>query len=143
VTNVPFLGAAVGFDGTLALAPTKWRVVLRDLRARITRTARLMPDDDPETRARVLASVVADAFDPRSEIGVPHRPMLRDLVSSRRQLAELDYWIALRIAEAATGARGARAFRELPYAWLREEAGLPSRLVTRNGGRFRARAASS
>jgi hypothetical protein len=61
--------------------------------------------------------------------------MLGDLVSDRAQLAQLDYWLARSIAEAATGSRGVRAFRRMPYDWLRREAGLRSRVVARNRGR--------
>jgi len=134
VSSLPFLGGAVNFDGTIAIAPAKWRLTLRDLRARIRRTARLMEAASPEERASVLAGVVNEAFDVRSELGLSYRQMLGDLVSDRDQLGQLDYWIALWVAEAATGARGPMAFRRLPYRWLRREAGLVSRVAARNAG---------
>lgn len=132
VSRLLFLGACVGFDGTISLAPIKWRRTLRDLRGRILRTARLLPDATPEARAKALAGVANDAFDPRSDLGLAHKEMIIDLVSDRAQLAQLDYWIALYIAEAASGARGPAAFRRLGYRWLRREAGLESRVVARN-----------
>jgi hypothetical protein len=108
VSAVTFLGAAIGFDGTIGLSPPKWRAVLRDLRARIIRTARLVEDEGPEARARVLAAMIDEAFELTSETGLPHKQMVTDLVSDRRQLAQLDYWVALWIAEAATGTLGPR-----------------------------------
>jgi hypothetical protein len=132
VSRLLFLGACVGFDGTISLAPAKWRTTLRDLRGRILRTARLLPDETPEARAKVLAGVVNEAFELSSELGLGHKQMLLDLVSDRTQLAQLDYWVALWIAEAATGARGPAAFRRLGYRWLRRKAKLESRVVARN-----------
>lgn len=132
---VAFLGASVGFDGTIALAPAKWTTLLRELRARVRRTAHLMLDEGAETRARVLAGIVEEAFDVRSELAVDQAPMLADLVSDRHQLRQLDYLLARWIAEEATGRAGPRAFRELGYRWLRQSAGLGSRVVARNRGR--------
>lgn len=134
-TIVPFLGAAVGFDGTISLATAKWNALLRDLRGRIRRTSGLLEETDPQTRARILASVVNEAFAPHSDLGLPHKQMTLDLVSNRSQLAQLDYWLARWLAEAATGKMGPATFRHLPYRWLREEAGLVSRVVARNHAR--------
>jgi hypothetical protein len=135
VTAVPFLGAAVGFDGTISLSVTKWGAMLRDLRGRLRRTAKLLGERDPRARARILADVVNEAFDVRSNLGLLHKQMAIDLVSDRHQLAQLDYWLALWLAEAATGHRGPAAFRILPYRWIRREAGLVSRVVARNRAR--------
>lgn len=130
--TVSFLGSAVRFDGTIALTTAKWRALLRDVRARIRRTAKLFAADEPDVRAAALSAVVNAAFDAGSEIGVPHALHVANLVSSRAQLAQLDYLLALWIAEGATGRRGPRAFRIVSYARLREEFALASRVVHRN-----------
>ena len=135
VAAVSFLGASIGFDGTIGLTPAKWRALLRDLRARIMRTARLLEEVTPEARAKVLASMLDEAFDISSETGLPHKQMVSDLISDRSQLKQLDYLLALWIAEGATGKRGVRAFRQLSPEWLRREAGFTSRVVARNRGR--------
>lgn len=132
VAKVQFLGGCVGFDGTVSMSPAKWKIMLNDVRGRIRRTARLMPDETPEARAKVLASVVNEAFDLRSDLGLGHKEMVADLVSDRAQLAQLDYLLALWVAEAASGERGPRAFRRIGYRWLRQSAGLSSRVVFRN-----------
>lgn len=132
VAKVQFLGGCVGFDGTVSMSTAKWKVLLRDVRGRIRRTARLMPDATPEARAKVLATVVNEAFDLTSDLALGHKQMISDLVSDRRQLAQLDYLLALWIAEASTGAMGPVAFRRLGYRWLRRSAGLSSRVVFRN-----------
>lgn len=132
VGQVQFLGGCVGFDGTVSMSPAKWKTMLRDVRSRIRRTARLMPGETPEARAAVLAAVVNDAFDLRSDLGLGHKQMVADLVSDRRQLAQLDYLLARWVAEASTGALGPAAFRQIGYRWLRRTAGLESRLLFRN-----------
>jgi hypothetical protein len=132
VGKVQFLGGCVGFDGTVSMTPAKWKIMLNDVRGRIRRTAHLMPDETPEMRAKVLASVVNEAFDLRSDLGLGHKQMVADLVSDRSQLRQLDYLLALWIAEAATGERGPSAFRRIGYRWLRRSAGLSSRVVFRN-----------
>jgi hypothetical protein len=130
-TTVEFLGAAVRFTGTVTLAPAKWRALTRDLHARLVATARLLPTGDPHQRARTLADVLTRALDPRSALASTYAPLLRSLVDDRAQLAELDDLLFLRVAEAATGMRGPRAFRQLPPATLRA-LGLPSTVVARN-----------
>lgn len=131
-TTVRFLGADVRWNGVVALAADKWRGMLVDVKHRIRRTARILEEREPEARARVLATVMEECFDPRSELALAHAPMLLDLVSDRAQLEQLDYLLALWIAEAASGRRGPRAFRDVPYRWLRREAKLSSRVVARN-----------
>jgi hypothetical protein len=126
---VPFLGAAIRFDGTLALPRAKWSTMLRDIRARITRTACLAGDEP--ALSELLTAVVNDAFDVRSELAAPQAQLVADLVSDRSQLRELDYLLELAVAEAVTGRRGPRAFREMPPRQLRG-AGLTSRVVARN-----------
>ena len=133
VRDLPFLGAAVRFDGTIGLSSAKWTSLLRELHARIERTSRLLLADSPKTRAKILASVVNDAFDVRSELCVREATLVIDLVSDRAQLAQLDYWVARWIAEAATRRHGPRAFRAVPWWWLRRSAKLASRVVARNG----------
>ncbi|HSO34695.1 MAG TPA: hypothetical protein VLT33_19305, partial [Labilithrix sp.] len=133
VRDLPFLGAVTRFDGTIGLAPAKWTSLLRELRARIEHTARLLDGDRPKERAKILAAVVNDAFDVRSELSVREASLAIDLVSDRSQLAQLDYWVARWIAEAATGKHGPRAFRTVPWWWLRRSAKLASRVVARNG----------
>lgn len=138
--EILFLGAAVRWEGSIALAPKKWRFMLRDLHRRIRRASALAVDPDdkaskwPKRRARAAVAVVEAAFDPTSPLALGYVPLLRDLVDDRRQLEELDYLVAKWIAEAATGRVGPRAFRDVPWKWLRTEAGLRSRLQVRNRG---------
>jgi hypothetical protein len=132
-TQVAFLGGAVRFSGGVALSPRKWSVLLGDLRARVRRTALLLPRDAPAAdRARVLVDVANQTLSPSSPLGAAYAPLLADMVSDRGQLRQLDWLLALWIAEAATRRGGVRAFRDLPYRRLRQ-LGLGSLVVARNG----------
>lgn len=130
--SVAFLGAALRFDGTIALRREKWASLLHDIRQRIRHTGRLATEGDTLARAKLLCGVVNDAFDVRSELAVDYAQLVSDLVSDRAQLRQLDHLLALWIAEELTGQRGARAFREVPPRYLRRTAGLASRVVARN-----------
>jgi hypothetical protein len=70
----------------------------------------------------------------RSPFATAQAAALRGAVDDRRQLGELDHLIARAVAEALTGRRGPRAFREISWRALRREAGLPSLVAARNGG---------
>lgn len=128
-TEVELLGGAVQWRGTIALPRRKWSAVLRDLRARVRQTARLAEGESE--REALLASVVNDALDVRSPLAHAHAPLLADLVSDRVQLRQLDHLVALAVAEALTGRRGPKAFREVPPRALRR-IGLRSRVIARN-----------
>jgi hypothetical protein len=133
-TALPFLGSAVHFDGTIALPRAKWSALLHDLRTRLRRTALLAREESAPARVSLLCRIANEAFDVRSELALDHAQLIADLVSDRGQLRQLDYLVALFVAEAVTGKRGVRAFRELPPRALRE-AGLESRVVARNRAR--------
>lgn len=80
-----------------------------------------------EPSAKILAGVLNDVFDVRSELRVREAALVADLLSDRDQLAQLDNWVARWTAEASTKKRGPRALRAVPYAWLRHGARLASR----------------
>jgi hypothetical protein len=137
--SVVFLGCEIRFDGTLALPNDKWRSVLTDLRARILRTMRLVRDAPLAEQGATLCAVANAALDPRSPFAHTHTMRLRSLVTSRDQLAELDYFIERTIAEALTRRRGPQAFRAIPRRRMREEWKLESLVRLRNGHRERTR----
>ena len=104
------------------------------------RWADLNPLKGREQAGRAVCSVVGRALDPRSALTQQRSAIaLRRVVTDRRQLRQLDYWIARIVVKALTGRRDARGFREVPYRKLRREWGLVSLVAARNR-RPRARA---
>lgn len=132
--TIRFLGSEVAFDGTIRLPRDKWREVLLELRARIRRTYDLSRTADEDARIALLSRVVNEVLDPLSPLSQRHAPTLAQLVTDRRQLAELDHQVALALAETISGVRGPRAFRRVSWRRLRAS-GLQSQVVQRNRGR--------
>jgi hypothetical protein len=130
---VPFLGTRIAGDGTIGLDEKKVRSLLRELDRRTSTTARTLRRADLDQAGRAVCSVVNRALDPRSALTQQKSAIaLRRVVTDRRQLEQLDYWIARIVLKALTGRRDAAAFRELPYRKLRQEWGLPSLVAARN-----------
>ncbi len=136
--HVPLLGLWVGADGTVGLEPSKAREVVRDSRRRASAAAAAA--SDPEEAADLACTMVRRAFDPGDmQAATRAAPLLRHVVTDRRQLAELDHRIAREVAGVLVGDRTVRAFRTMPPTRLREQHGLPSLVEARNGRRRRPR----
>jgi hypothetical protein len=130
--EVAFVGGTLCFAGGVALSPRKWSLFLTDMHQRVRRTAALLPGAAAPDLVRALIDVVNQALSSQSPLATTYAPLLADLVSDRHQLQQVDWFLALWIAEAATGRRGVRALRDLPYRRLRA-LGLRSLVVVRKG----------
>ena len=134
--HVPLLGLRVGADGTVGLEPVKAREVVRDSRRRASAAAAASTDHDEA--ADLACAMVRRALDPGDmQAAARAAPLLRHVVTDRRQLAELDHRIAREVAGVLVGDRSVRAFRTMPPARLRGRHGLPSLVEARNGRRRR------
>ncbi len=132
-SSVPFLGTSISADGTVGLDDKKVRSLLRELDRRTSVTARTLRGAGREQAGRAVCSVVGRALDPRSALTQQRSAIaLRRVVTDRRQLQQLDYWIARIVVKALTGRRDARGFREIPYRKLRHDWGLVSLVAARN-----------
>jgi hypothetical protein len=139
-SSVPFLGARITADGTIGLDEKKVRSLLREIDRRASATARTLGRADRDQAGRAVCSVVGRALDPRSALTQQRSAIaLRRVVTDRRQLQQLDYWIARIVVKAVSGRRDARAFREIPYRKLRGDWGLVSLVAARNRRPNRAR----
>jgi hypothetical protein len=131
--RIAYLGCDTSFAGTVSLPARKAGELLADVKARVRRSARLIDDAPAGERARTLAAMIARGFDASTPGAVRYAELVCDLVDDRSQLRDLDYRIALTVAEVLSGRRGPRAFRDVSYKSLRR-AGLPSLVVRRNRG---------
>ena len=57
---------------------------------------------------------------------------LLDCCTDREQLKEMDYHLALYLAQQLTGCQGVRAFRQVSYKTIRQDWGLHSLCQLRN-----------
>jgi hypothetical protein len=137
-TSIPFLGCAISARGTIALGRVKRRRLLAELDRRLRRTARALKGSDLDESGRILCAVANQALEARTEFSQARSAaLLRRAVTDRRDLKELDYWIARRVVRALTGQAGARGFREVPYRRLRLDWGLISLRSARDAWRRR------
>jgi len=131
VSHFKYLGTRVGFDGTLGLAEGKSRRLLVSLRARLRSADALLGQAPFAERAQLLCDVVNVALQPEHPTAEPASQLLRYVLWSPSQLKDLDYKVALTVAEVLTGRRGVRAFRGVAIRRLRREYGLVSLLLMR------------
>lgn len=140
---ITFLGCRIRFDSSVGVCEDKNAELIGELKARLTRSTALLSDSSAAERTAVLCATANAILDPRSPFAHRHATTLTALASDRKQLATLDYTVALTIAQLVTGRVGPRAFRELPYRELRAKAGLRSLVARRNRGLHAARTTRS
>jgi hypothetical protein len=127
-TVLSFVGTDISAAGTVGLNRRARRSLLRDVEDRALRSAAAVPSGDLDAKGRLVCQVVnrmLDPFAPRYQ-QQSSASVLRWALTDRRQLGQLDYWIARIVAHAATGDPSPRAFRTLPYRRLRSEWNLLS-----------------
>jgi hypothetical protein len=135
VRHFEYVGARIDFMGRIGMKRAKSQAFLRRMRQRVWQTKRLLgPEAPPEALEQLLVEVVRRALAPQHLLADPAAQLLRYVVDEREQLKQLDYLLALLLAEAVSGRRGARAFRACPWKRLRER-GLPSLVQARNTGK--------
>lgn len=131
---VEWLGYRISFDGTIALTVKKWKKLLGHVRQLVSGTGALLRAQgvEGERLTKALSQVLASAYDHETPLAHPYIPIAMRILTDRTQLKELDYAVALAVAEHITGRSGVRAFRKLSYKKLRRDFGLPSLVVQRN-----------
>ncbi len=139
-STVSYLGLDLGFDGA-RLRRDKRRSLLGDLTRRLDRARQQSQHLSTSERADILCGVVRRVMSPPEPLAHRYASWLRPAVLTRSDLAQLDYLIALRVAERLANCRGVRAFRLMTPGELRSRHGLPSLVrawdEARRGGRRR------
>jgi hypothetical protein len=138
--SLAYLGMRVDFSGVIGLPREKLRRLLRDLQLRLSNSDRLLRGAHDADRGRDLCAIANAVLDPDHASANPSALALRYLASDRSQLRDLDYKIALLVAQQLSGRRGVRAFRSYSPRALRTDLGLVSLVGARNRiGRSRER----
>lgn len=124
-TDITYLGLDIHFNGTIKVSNKHTRRFIQDIKQRIQNISESTQGMDVLQRGQIIAQTLNYAFSDQSGI----KPnSLRFLLSSTDsgQLKQMDYLIALNIAEILSGYSGVRAFRQISYRKIREEFGLSS-----------------
>ncbi|MEO4040127.1 hypothetical protein AAFN47_00800 [Hoeflea sp. CAU 1731] len=130
--RIDFLGISIACNGDLSPAPHLQARFVKRVCARIDGLAAGFAGETPLNRARRLVSATNVMLDVDSPFAVPGLATLLKVASSRGDLKDIDFRIARKIVQAATGRPGNRGFRQIPPKRLREEMELVSLVAMRN-----------
>ncbi|MCZ8382280.1 hypothetical protein O6P37_25750 [Mycobacterium sp. CPCC 205372] len=130
--RIDCLGMSVTSAGTVTLGPHRLRRFVARIAARIDAAAPTLAQMTARERARHLVAATNVMLDTTSPFAVAGLSALLDAVTDRGSLKDVDYRIARKIAQAATGIPGVRGFRQLPPELLYRELGLVSLVALRN-----------
>jgi hypothetical protein len=130
--RIDCLGLSVSHAGTIALAPHRLRRFVGRIATRIDAASSALAPLPAAERARHLVLTTNVMLDVTSPFAVPGLSGLLDTTTNRGVLKDLDFRIARKIVQVATGRPGVRGFRVLPPAVLRRDMGLVSLVHLRN-----------
>ncbi|MEV3901734.1 hypothetical protein AB0K11_05365 [Mycobacterium sp. NPDC050551] len=130
--RIDCLGMSVTSAGTVTLGPHRLRRFVARIAARIDGAAPTLSEMTARERARHLVAATNVMLDTTSPFAVAGLSALLDAVTDRGSLKDVDYRIARKIAQTATGIPGVRGFRQLPPEVLYREMGLVSLVALRN-----------
>ncbi|QUR65731.1 hypothetical protein [Mycobacterium spongiae] len=130
--RIDWLGMSVGHAGTMALAPHRLRRFIGRIATRIDAASSALSSLPAGERARHLVAATNVMLDVDNPFAVAGLSALLDTTTDRGVLKDVDYRIARKIVQVATGRPGVRGFRLLPPAVLRRDMGLVSLVHLRN-----------
>ena len=130
--RVDCLGLSVSHAGAITVGPHRLRRFMGRVTGRIDGAAAAAWPLPVTERARHLVNVTNVMLDVGSAFAVPGLTALLDATTDRGVLKDLDFRIARKIAQAATGRPGVRGFRLLPPRILYDELDLVSLVRLRN-----------
>ncbi|MGY4712905.1 hypothetical protein ACXDF8_25720 [Mycolicibacterium sp. CBM1] len=130
--RIDSLGMSVTYAGTTAVGPHRLRRFVARIAARIDGAAAGLRAFPVRERAHQLVLATNVMLDVTSPFAVAGLTSLLETTTDRGTLKDLDFRIARKIVQAATGRRGVVGFRVLPPGQLRQEMGLVSLVSLRN-----------
>lgn len=130
--RIDSLGLSVGYDGTISLAPHRLRRFTERIATRLDGAAPALADLSTTERARQLVAATNVMLDVQSSFSIPGLASLLNTTTDRGVLKDLDFRVARKIVQVATGRSGVLGFRLLPPAVLYRQMGLTSLVNLRN-----------
>ena len=104
--RIDYLGLSVNHAGAITVGPHRLRRFLDRITARIDGATPALARLPVADRARQLVAMTNVMLDVTNPFAVPGLPALLDTTTDRGVLADMDYRIARKIAQAATGRPG-------------------------------------
>jgi hypothetical protein len=130
--RIDCLGLSVSHTGAVTVGPHRLRRFIERVSVRIDGAAPATWPLPVDRRARHLVETTNVMLDVASPFAVPGLSALLDTTTDRGVLKDLDFRIARKIVQAATGHRGVTGFRVLSPGVLHSEMGLVSLVRLKN-----------
>jgi len=130
--RIDYLGLSVTHTGTMTVGPHRLRRFIGRVTTRIDGAAPALSALPTTERARHLVSTVNVMLDATDPFAVPGLSALLQSTTDRGVLKDLDFRIARKIVQVASGRSGLRGFRALPPRVLYHDLGLVSLVHLRN-----------
>lgn len=130
--RIDCLGLSVSHAGAITVGPHRLRRIMGRFTARIDGAAGAARSLPVTQRAAHLVSTANVMLDEASPFAVPGLSALLDTTTDRGVLKDLDFRIARKIVQAATGRPGVKGFRLVPPRVLHTEMGLVSLVNVKN-----------
>jgi hypothetical protein len=130
--RIDCLGLSVSHAGAITVGPHRLRRFMGRFTGRIDGAAAAVRPLPVIERAHHLVAATNVMLDAASPFAVPGLSALLDTTTDRGVLKDLDFRIARKIVQAATGRRGVTGFRLLPPRVLHAEMGLVSLVRVKN-----------
>lgn len=129
---VEYLGFSITAHGEVGFNKKNIRKLWQGLKKRVNFTNNLLKELPLEKRGRILCQTLAEALDIDNALAEPNLKQLLREATSRSQFRQIDYQLALYIAERLSGIQGVKAFRKIPYKKIRKDWQLPSLCILKN-----------
>ncbi|RFZ69616.1 hypothetical protein DL240490_01366 [Mycobacterium marinum] len=130
--RIDCLGMSVTHAETMALAPHRLRRLAGRITTRLDATGSALSGMPAEERARQLVEATNVMLDVTNPFAVSGLSALLETTTDRGVLKDVDFRIARKIVQVATGRPGVHGFRLLPPRTLRHQMGLVSLVQVRN-----------
>ena len=130
--RIDSLGLSVTYAGTMSVGPKRLQHLVSQIATRIDGVAPALAPLSLHDRTRQLVLTTNVMLDVTNSFGIPGVPSLLDITTDRGVLKDLDFRIARKIVQVATGRTGVRGFRLISPATLHREFGLVSLVHLRN-----------
>lgn len=130
--RIDCLGLSVFHAGTMAVGPHHLRRLIERVSDRIDATVPAMASLAPAERVRHLVAAANVMLDVTNPFAVQGLSAVLENTTDRGVLKDLDFRIARKVAQSATGRPGVRGFRRVPPRVLHGEFGLTSLVQLRN-----------
>lgn len=130
--RIDCLGLSVSHAGTVSLGPNRLNRLLGRVMRRIDAAGRALLQMPAQERARHLVATTNIMLDETSVFAVAGLSALLQTTTDRGVLKDVDFRIARKIVQVATGHRGVRGFRQIPPVVLYRDMNLTSLVQRRN-----------